>query len=777
MFGSYREEIEKLEALYGEHPEGRVFTHLAEAYRRAGELARARQVLESGLQRHPTYSSAHVVMGRVLMDEGALPAAQECFQRVMELDPHNVVALRALAELAQSEGREADAVAYYDSLLTLDPADEAAAAFVEEHDAVVESSSGPVSGEGRPEQAKQPEAAAWAAHDDAWDAALSGLDTTGAPESAEAEEAVVEGEGVDLEDLGAVDVGAISVSWDQEEEPAAGASAGETWLELAARTDEPPVDAPEPSADSVESGEPAGAAQALDSEATQGPGPRQQDREAPASSDVVREPSGLDAAISQADLVATEEGETRLEAGAPAAETTVPNEAPSPELPDAVGDGFTGAPFFEEFATTEPPATPPPAMEPAATYEPRPESEGGVEPANVMDAAPASDEIQDLGLPYGEGPGADLSSDDVAAWAGAGGVEEHAAPTSEWAPLEEAGPAEEPVAEQGPEAEAGNGYEMWLEEVVEEATAAGMGEAEAPAATAERVSDNAPPDELAGVVDAESGAEPVAQGVDVPAGGGRVYPSADAGGEPAEEMVTETMADLYMRQGLYDRAVELLRQLMRQRGHDVRLEVKLVEAEYQLKTGQLSRLGPGGGAPGAEREAGPEVGLAGPVETAPDAAGEGWALSAGSAAEEYWAASGGSAAEDAIQDAELADAQVMPEAVEAPEPWSPGGQEAEEPESAYPGIEDVEAMWTGREGVAAGRASPYAWAPEPVMEPDETEEAGSSIREYLGDLMGWAKAAGAQAEEPPPAPPPPATSGGDDDDLQMFRAWLQSLKR
>ena len=45
MSDAHRDEIAKLEALYSEHPEGRVFTHLAEACRKAGDLDRAREVL------------------------------------------------------------------------------------------------------------------------------------------------------------------------------------------------------------------------------------------------------------------------------------------------------------------------------------------------------------------------------------------------------------------------------------------------------------------------------------------------------------------------------------------------------------------------------------------------------------------------------------------------------------------------------------------------------------------------------------------------------------
>lgn len=117
-------EIARLELLFAAHPEGRVFTHLAEAYRRAGDAQRAHELLENGLARHGDYPSAHVVMGRVLLDLGRTEEAGRSFRRALELDPHNLVALRALADIARSEGRTAEAMDYYRKLLELDPFDD-----------------------------------------------------------------------------------------------------------------------------------------------------------------------------------------------------------------------------------------------------------------------------------------------------------------------------------------------------------------------------------------------------------------------------------------------------------------------------------------------------------------------------------------------------------------------------------------------------------------------------------------------------------------------------
>ncbi len=121
MAESRRDEIAKLEALYASNPEGRVFTHLAEAYRRAGELDRAREILERGLQRHPDYPSAHVVLGRVLADQGRDDEAGAAFRRVLDLDPENLIARRSLAETARAAGRDEDALTHYRALLANDP--------------------------------------------------------------------------------------------------------------------------------------------------------------------------------------------------------------------------------------------------------------------------------------------------------------------------------------------------------------------------------------------------------------------------------------------------------------------------------------------------------------------------------------------------------------------------------------------------------------------------------------------------------------------------------
>ena len=135
MAESRRDEIAKLEALYASNPDGRVFTHLAEAYRRAGELERAREILDRGLQRHPDYPSAHVVLGRVHADLGSDEEAATSFRRVLELDPENLIARRSLAEAARSAGRDEEALQHYRELLAQDPSASEVREIVDELDA------------------------------------------------------------------------------------------------------------------------------------------------------------------------------------------------------------------------------------------------------------------------------------------------------------------------------------------------------------------------------------------------------------------------------------------------------------------------------------------------------------------------------------------------------------------------------------------------------------------------------------------------------------------
>jgi tetratricopeptide (TPR) repeat protein len=119
-------EIEKLERRHAEHPEGRYFVPLANAYRKLGEVGRAERLLHEGLRHHPDYLSAHIVLGRCLADRNAVADAAQEFRYVLTLDSQNLIALRTLGELAAGQGHTEEAERWYEQLLAVDPMNEEA---------------------------------------------------------------------------------------------------------------------------------------------------------------------------------------------------------------------------------------------------------------------------------------------------------------------------------------------------------------------------------------------------------------------------------------------------------------------------------------------------------------------------------------------------------------------------------------------------------------------------------------------------------------------------
>ena len=92
-------EIEKLERRYAENPHGLTFAPLAEVHRKNGDVARALELLTAGLELHPNYIPASIVLGRCHQDLGDLPAAEAAFAHVLRLDDENVIALKSLADI------------------------------------------------------------------------------------------------------------------------------------------------------------------------------------------------------------------------------------------------------------------------------------------------------------------------------------------------------------------------------------------------------------------------------------------------------------------------------------------------------------------------------------------------------------------------------------------------------------------------------------------------------------------------------------------------------
>jgi tetratricopeptide (TPR) repeat protein len=113
-------EIEKLERRYAENPQGLTFAPLAEVHRKNGDVPRALELLKPGLSLHPDYIPASIVLGRCHLDLGDLPAAETAFTHVLGLDGENVIALKALADITERQGRFDEAERWLRTLLAID---------------------------------------------------------------------------------------------------------------------------------------------------------------------------------------------------------------------------------------------------------------------------------------------------------------------------------------------------------------------------------------------------------------------------------------------------------------------------------------------------------------------------------------------------------------------------------------------------------------------------------------------------------------------------------
>jgi hypothetical protein len=119
-------EIEKLERRYAENPHGLTFAPLAEVHRKNGDVARALELLTAGLELHPNYIPASIVLGRCHQDLGDLPAAEAAFAHVLRLDDENVIALKSLADINERLERFDDAGNWLRRLVAVDRSNEEA---------------------------------------------------------------------------------------------------------------------------------------------------------------------------------------------------------------------------------------------------------------------------------------------------------------------------------------------------------------------------------------------------------------------------------------------------------------------------------------------------------------------------------------------------------------------------------------------------------------------------------------------------------------------------
>jgi len=116
-----RPEIETLSQKLETDPKSKVFAQLADAYRKSNMIDEAIEIAKKGLEIHPNYGAAHLVLGRCYLEKRIYSLAREEFERVASLDPHNFAALKLLADVHFSQGAKEEAIRRYRQVLDIDP--------------------------------------------------------------------------------------------------------------------------------------------------------------------------------------------------------------------------------------------------------------------------------------------------------------------------------------------------------------------------------------------------------------------------------------------------------------------------------------------------------------------------------------------------------------------------------------------------------------------------------------------------------------------------------
>ena len=95
--------LDELRRRVEKDPASIAFAPLAEELRKAGEYDEAVRVCQTGLEHHPAYLSARVTLGRALLGLLRYPDARHELEYVLQAAPDNLLAQKAIHELADRE--------------------------------------------------------------------------------------------------------------------------------------------------------------------------------------------------------------------------------------------------------------------------------------------------------------------------------------------------------------------------------------------------------------------------------------------------------------------------------------------------------------------------------------------------------------------------------------------------------------------------------------------------------------------------------------------------
>ena len=112
--------IDELKRKFDENPR-RYFAPLANEFRKSGDLDQAILICQEFLPQQPGHMSGHIVYGQALYESGRIDEARGVFETALSLDPENLIALRHLGDIAARQGDPSSARRWYERVLEADP--------------------------------------------------------------------------------------------------------------------------------------------------------------------------------------------------------------------------------------------------------------------------------------------------------------------------------------------------------------------------------------------------------------------------------------------------------------------------------------------------------------------------------------------------------------------------------------------------------------------------------------------------------------------------------
>ncbi len=116
--------IAKCERILAGDPQSQIFAALADAYRKRGDIARAHDICYKGLMLHPEYTSARIVMTKILLAKDSYDQAWMELQHAIDTAGRTRSTDLLEAEILIRRGQKSEAAAIIDRLSGPDSEDE-----------------------------------------------------------------------------------------------------------------------------------------------------------------------------------------------------------------------------------------------------------------------------------------------------------------------------------------------------------------------------------------------------------------------------------------------------------------------------------------------------------------------------------------------------------------------------------------------------------------------------------------------------------------------------